>query len=395
MSAGELITTLLTEHRNFVPSQLSTTDTPLGALQLQVQRLIRHIWADNTWNQRANLYRRFSAFCKEHRLEDLDETLDWAIPLFVESTETLPSTRLTYSKHLSALFHRMGHVTPIVQSYQCALRAVGGLIPQSQAVPATIEQVDRLLLRAISEDRRLHAALFLAFKTASRWDDILGIKGCSVSFNTPEEIIIDWRDRTKTTRADPFRASSWAVVRHHAPMDTVSNTLAQLEPEEPLLDATLWETSRLVQWLRKEAQTEELTAHSFKRGAVAILAKKSTDGLLLLELIPRLAKHKTPTDFTPTTLRYIADPSVAARLMGTQAATILLECSPYPHEARYFELPNWEAQNDEGPQQELPRQQAWVADFAGNRPIDRVRNKNSALRTEMALRREVAPEESL
>ena len=51
--------------------------------------------------------------------------------------------------------------------------------------------------------------------------------------------------------------------------------------------------------------------------------------------------------------------------------------------------------NDEGPQQELPRQQAWVADFAGNRPIDRVRNKNSALRTEMALRREVAPEESL
>lgn len=364
-------------------TQLRTsTDSQLGELQLQVQRVIRHMWADNTWHQRANLYRRFAAFCQEHRLEDLDETLDWAIPLFVESTETLPSTRLTYSKHLSALFHRMGHVTPIVQSYQSALRAVGGLIPQSQAVPATTQQVDRLLLRAVSEDRRLHTAIFLAFKTASRWDDVLGIKGSSIISNTTEEIIVDWRDRTKTTRADPFRASSWAVVRHQAPMETVSRVLAQLQPEEPLLDPTQWETSRLVQWLRRDPSTETLTAHSFKRGAVVILAQKSCEGLLSLELIPRLAKHKTATDFTPTTLRYIADAAVAARLMRTQEATVLLECSPYPQQVMDFELPDWEQQQDTTETQEQPplRASTWVADFDGRRSIDRVRNKNAELR---------------
>ena len=355
--------------------------TPLRELQLQVQRVIRHMWADNTWHQRANLYRRFAAFCQEHHLEDLDETLDWAIPLFVESTETMPSTRLTYSKHLSALFHRMGHVTPIVQSYQSALRAVGGLIPQSQAVPASTQQVDRLLLRAVTEDRRLHTAIFLAFKTASRWDDVLGIRGSSIISNTTEEIIVDWRDRTKTTRSDPFRASSWAVVRHQAPMDTVSRTLAQLQPDEPLLDPTQWETSRLVQWLRRDALTETLTAHSFKRGAVVILAQKSCDGLLEIELIPRLAKHKTATDFTPTTLRYIADAAVAARLMRTQEATVLLVCSPYPQQEMDLDLPNWEQEEELWPQEPQQRRPATrVADFDGRRPIDRVRNKNNERR---------------
>ena len=188
--------------------------------------------------------RRFNAFREQHSLSDLVH-LDWAICLFTESTATSASTRLTYSKHLAALFRRMDQHLPITSMYQAALRSAGGLVPQHQAVPAMPAHVDLLLERALAMGPRLVAAIFILWKTASRWDDVRNIRRASLppSGLSSQEIVISWQDRTKTTRADPFRASGWTVIHHGQPMDQIVDTLRQLQQLQEEDDETLIEWS--------------------------------------------------------------------------------------------------------------------------------------------------------
>ena len=305
---------------------------------MQVRTVIRGVWADSTWVQRVNLHRRFQLFIKEHGLEDLHETLDWSIAIFVEGTGVAASARLQYAKSLAALFHRQGFSTPILQLYQAALRSAGGMSPTTQSIPAERVHIDRMLQRALaSEQPRLHAAIFIAYKSASRIDDVLNIIGKSVVTCSASEIILDWADRTKTTRADPFRSSSWVVIVHHAPMTQVAATLAELEPQESLLPD--WTTASFVRWLQQDPITEHLKAHSTKRGAMDVLARAVTEEKLDMWLLPLMAKHKTAFDFPSITLRYLADKAQAARMLRTQKATALLLCAPYPAGATAAPVP--------------------------------------------------------
>jgi hypothetical protein len=323
-TAGELIGHLLElgpdRHR-------ATTQEcgPLHNLQHQVINNIKQMWVDNTWNTRRQLVNRFHTFCNNNNINtSVNEELDWAIPLFVESTGTSTASKLTYSKTLAALYHRMGAETPIGTMYQTALRASGGLIPTHQAVPASSSQVDKLLIRATTVSPNLVAAIFLLYKTASRWDEIAKIIGKSILHNTPSEIIIEWLDRTKTTRADPFRVSAWTVIHHSTPMIQVNQVLAQLKSEEQLTQLT---TAEFTAWVQKDPTTATLSAHSFKRGALESLAMKAAEGLIDIKLLPLLAKHKANDQFPGTTLRYVNNRAALARMLRTQDATQFLECT--------------------------------------------------------------------
>lgn len=293
---------------------------------------MRYIWAESTWASRVNLVDRFNKFCADNSILDPLQCLDWAITTFVESTGTAPSTRLTYSKQLGALYHRLGHVTPVLQMYQSSLRNSGALIPQHQAEPATQQQVEFLLKRAArDEDPRLVAAIFLAWKTASRWDEISRIIGASILLANSQEIVIEWLDRTKSTRGDPFRATSWTVVRHDSSMASVAATLSELADDETLTDLS---TEQMVRHLRRYPETEQLTAHSFKRGVVDILFEKAAN--LELDgrtLVPLLAKHKSVlTDMPSVTLRYGSNRVAIARTLGTQEATLRVPCRLPEHQ---------------------------------------------------------------
>lgn len=286
---------------------------------------IQHIWADSTWSARRNLLNRFTAFAAQHEISlTSPEDLDWAVPLFVESTGVSTSSKLSYSKTLAALYHRLGAKTPVLDMYAAALRASGGTIPMHQAVPAQCEQVDRLLLRAQLVSPRVLAALFLLWKSAARFDEISRMTGSSFIHIAPDEIIVEWLDRTKTSRADPFRVSCWTVVRHNAPMTQIADTLRELQPEEPLLD---WTTQQFASWVQQEDSTQQLSAHSFKRGALDVLAGRAAAGDIDIKLLPLLAKHKWTDDFPCTTLRYIGDRVALARMLRTQDATVLLPCT--------------------------------------------------------------------
>ena len=254
--------------------------------------------------------------------------MDYALAMFVESTRstTALSSRLKYSLDLSAIATRLGHSQlPLTRMYQGGLRASGALIPTEQATPITLEQLRHLQQQAPQQRQgdRLYTALFLLWKSASRWDEISRLSGNQVVRVSPEEIVLSWRDKTKASRSDPHRPDSQVAVRHLPAIPAiVIQTLTDLKPQEMLWPHT---TEWFVKWVQAELPGSGLTAHSFKSAALTLITQGVIERNLPRELIPLIAKHKTATPALPaTTLRYIRDEGLKADLLGTAQVTVLL-----------------------------------------------------------------------
>jgi hypothetical protein len=225
---------------------------------------------------------------------------------------------------LTAIATRLGIEMPLTRMYQAGLRSSGALVPTEQAVPITLDQLQRLKVAARDDrlGRALSCALFLTWKTASRWDDISRLRGRQFVKITPEEIVIVWADNTKATRSDPFRADSQISLRHHPciPEEFIT-TLRALRPDDDLCQrSTQWFTA----WLKKVLPESNASAHSIKSAAIGFLATAVDEGKLTANLLPIVAKHKVQGALPTTTLRYIRDPVVKAHIIGTGQATILL-----------------------------------------------------------------------
>ena len=132
----------------------------------------------------------------------------------MESLQVAKTTKSSYSGALSATMKILGHDevarSPLLLQ-QRGLRADGGTIPTTQAHPATRVQV--LHAMDLAPTTRDKGAIMLCRKTASRWADVSSISKANLFHFTPKEVIVDWLDKTKTSRSDPFRASRYAVIR--------------------------------------------------------------------------------------------------------------------------------------------------------------------------------------
>jgi len=332
-------------------------------LQRQAVAVMHSMWASSTWNNRRHLIARFIEFRRARSLL-LPQQLDWSVVLFCEETNTAPAGKLQYSKDLVAVHRRMELGTfPITRMYQQSLRAEGGLVPTSQAVPATPTQVLHLLRRAADiRGTRLAAAIFILWKTASRWDDVSRITKASFTFVAPTEIIISWAGRTKTTTSDPHRASTWTVIRHPQNMTWLVNIINTLHRDEHLIT---WTTGQFVRWLKASPTTATLTAHSFKRGALSFLLALFNNKVISsrhINLLPLLAKHKTIMDYPSITIRYLAESHETARMLGTQRLTYHIPCK-WPPEQQQVPLP-LPGNNDQEP--EPPEVQTSDEDSSSN-----------------------------
>jgi hypothetical protein len=167
---------------------------------------------------------------------------------------------------------------------------------------------------------RDRAALALAWKTASRWDEIQRILPSSIVLVSPQEVIVDWGVRTKASRRDPWRAAKYTVVRGRL-TPGIARTIAQWYsgPERPLTTLTTANISGML-----KAIDCRLSAHSIKHGAMNLLARHAAEGRLDPTKIALVGKHKQVCDLTSTTIRYLTDRVAAARMLGTHQATELL-----------------------------------------------------------------------
>jgi hypothetical protein len=132
-------------------------------------------------------------------------------------------------------------------------------------------------------------------------------------------VVVDWANKTKTTRQQPFKPYRHAVVIGDWTFQLYA-VLSELPEGRPL---STWSTAKISRHL-SDISGRKLTAHSLKRGALDVLLKAVADGLVDGETVSRLAKHAAGAPVVPTTVRYAGNMLNLALAQGTQHASKLL-----------------------------------------------------------------------
>lgn len=249
----------------------------------------------------------------QHPIPDLWAPQTWSA--WIESTQTRPQGRLSYNKIATAIcsLRQKLQGNPLAL-HRRSLLGEGAATPIKQAPPLPRELLDHPTLRP----HRL--ALLVAWKTASRWDEVQRItrESCTIlppTADNPLQVLVDWSDKTKASRCNPHRASRFTLIE--GPLTEELRSL--LLPLHPRATLTVMTTTALDTILRPLG----FSAHSIKAGALNVAAKalSSRPGLESEMLLSRLAKHQHPLDPTTTTLGYLRDHVALARTLGTHQVT--------------------------------------------------------------------------
>lgn len=299
------------QHQQLVMHILEDSE-PSTAVPESLHALLGNVWAPSTVLQRRNLWRRLMAF----RLSRPLESLDRSAAVFVSQLKVLPSTQLTYAKAFSAMMGQLQLPCPTTKLTIRAFGNNGASIPTRQAVPALRADVDELMRRL---QPRLAFAVWLCWKTAARFSDVMGLSKESFIAVASHEIIIRW-GVTKSNRTLRFKPTQFTVILDRQPMH---NQVQLIQGMRPLEKVTQLTTPMFVRAIQRWCPT--LTAHSFKRGAIQVLFNMAERGLINPRIIPLLAKHQDRLmDFPESTLRYAPNQETFARVLGTGMATYLL-----------------------------------------------------------------------
>lgn len=224
----------------------------------------------------------------------------------------MPSTTYGYAKNLATMFlQHEANVTPL-RTYQKALAKQGALVPTKQAPPVSKMQLLKLL-RVLTP--RAAACALLAWKTASRWTETASITKDQLVEVSDERIIIYWGQKTKSSKVNPYTPAMFTVVEGDL-TPRLSKILRNLPQGQPLCTMTCSQVTRLM----KRHIAPNYSSHSIKSGAISRLFEAASKGLITVEQIMRIAKHKDVS----TTLRYARNLAHAAIALGTQGCTNLL-----------------------------------------------------------------------
>lgn len=286
---------------------------PIPTAAATLATTLTHIWAPSTLQDRQSLWARFNNFLTDHNLPLSDQSA----ALYVSATDVLPSTKLTYAKSLMALFATLHIDCPILRLTAKGLRGEGALVPTHQATPISREH---LLQLADSFSPSDAAAVLLAWKTASRWDEVTRLTTDHIIQRTAEEIIIDWKQDTKTSRLEPHRATSYTVISGDW-TERINRDLTRT----PHAFLTRVSYDDLILRMTDLFPDRKYSAHSIKRGAMEVATIAAAANNVPPQTVGILAKHKpTNPPLEATTLTYLGTPrgkAAAARLIGTERLT--------------------------------------------------------------------------
>ena len=332
--AQQLLLQQLSQRPNTTGCMTSTarrrnnSNPEMDSITRPILKAILPMWATSTWAQRHALLQRFEKHVQAHpQLQAQPIGLQMAA-FVTASTTTKASTKLSYAKQLRALAKRLGKQTPVLDMTIAGLTVSANSIEPTQATPATRREMTAAMERAWEYDQsgRLAVSLYLAWKTASRWSDILSLSTRNfVEFDhRRNQVVVEW-GTIKTNRRERYKPTGWVVVqedRYPHMLRQLEQVVQALQPEQPLAPKT---TAQLRTWFSRHQATQRLSAHSIKRGALDVLLEYACKGKLDPRMIALLAKHKDEANqFPAATLRYLANKGNMARMLGTQKATKLL-----------------------------------------------------------------------
>jgi hypothetical protein len=293
--------------------QRQTRTVTIRTATERLMEVYKKIWAKSTLKNRTSIYQRFEDWLMVHNrpMNDHNATL------FLEATGAEVQGRHQYGKELMAILNRIAMPTKRLSFYLTGLRGMGALVPRRQMGPLKKEQVR--LLADSQQTLGAKLAVLIAWKTASRWDEVEQLSKESIVMLKEDEIIIDWGRSTKATRQDPYRASKYTVIVG----DWTSEICAGLRRKKEFAILTKTTTEQIAKQIRSMFG-QGYGAHSIKHGAMTCLVYYAALGQLRTDQLEIIAKHKSKNEISKTTVRYLQDRQAAARMLGTQEVTKML-----------------------------------------------------------------------
>jgi integrase len=257
----------------------------LEPIRLQVLETIRNRWAISTTQSRNRLYNELLGMASLEPGLPLQTTA----ALMVQRKGVTIQTKLSYAKNLHAILRQLNQETELLSSYIAGLRAMGAEIPQKQAAPITRDVLENIVCPP-----PVKVALLMAWKTASRLDEIARLTPESIVESTPSEVIIWFGRHTKTSRSRPLMPQLFQVIRGEW-TEFIHNNLPEAFRNWPT-------TAAMARHL-----PQPYTMHSIKHGAAQTMLKLAAEGKVDLSLIPTVLKHASAQRIvSETTVRYMA-----------------------------------------------------------------------------------------
>lgn len=285
-----------------------------AALEQSVEQYMQAIWSTTTWSQMRSLWNRLTSFAE---VNDMPVDEHTAV-IFVHAMEVSVQTKHTYARHLINVFRKLGVRHQELTLLDTALRANGALMPMHQARPMTRSDMGTICRQSDYLTRHL---LLLAWKTASRWDEVQRLQPRSLLSLLDDEIVLYFGAETKTTRTRPFRPDLFAVIRGDGTAALAAflrSARTGKRPDEPLFQ---YPTARV----REILLPYGYSAHSIKRGAILRVLQILPEGSPWLSIVPLLGKHALHFPVLgDLTVRYSVEQVTVARHLGTGSLTALL-----------------------------------------------------------------------
>jgi integrase len=271
-------------------------------LEEAVFSVVTKMWKeDSTLQSRKNLWKRFLEFV-EVRKYNINTQMDFAITTFCENLRKnnkhiLNSTLLTYSKNLTAIARRLSMEVPISRMYQVGLRSMGADRPQNQAQAISFQHLKEVAEHSLRHPlervrKQLYTVIYLMWKTCSRFDEVHLLQKSQITITSNTELIIDWSNRTKSSRLNSNRPDTWISVQEaNGFPQIITEVLNNLHRHSMLF---MYSTTWFDKWLKTlPPPLSRYSAHSFKAGAAAMLAQMVQFGHIKPHTVSLMAKHKT------------------------------------------------------------------------------------------------------
>ncbi|MEK6619075.1 MAG: hypothetical protein AABY90_10315, partial [Nitrospirota bacterium] len=217
--------------------------------------------------QRRHLIKRWLQWCNQHRLKPTDES---AVLFILAIPRLAPQGQLAYAKQMAGTFRRMAWPRDQLLAVASALAADGAAVPVTQAQPLNKEALRRWLETV--HDERVRASAMVAWKTASRWGDILGLHRSNFISVQPEEVIVAWGTSPKGWRSNPYHPSMYTVIEGEWTSE-ICDAVTRLPEGQPLCP---WSTATLDWQLKRNPVMSEFSGHSFKKGAASHIVEVVT-----------------------------------------------------------------------------------------------------------------------
>lgn len=305
-----------TYHLKATPRRLPLSTSTVPILQTRLRTTMETAFARSTIQRHTYLETTLARFLQQTQQMLSEEAILLCLQ-WIAATAA-PTTLLTYSRTMAALFPTM--MGRRMHVYQQALKKAGGTKPTNQVDPLTKAEFYQWLLLLPPQHQ---PGVWLAWKTASRWDDIAQLVREDVTVDSAKGCVIDFADKTKMSVTQPFRPDILVYVEDSSPhMRRFQQHVQSLQPLQRITTLT---TENIRHILQQQYPRKRMGAHSIKRGAVQYLMEMAALGTIPPYLVAQLAKHQNSmVPLQQTTVRYVSNRTLTARALRSQEATRLL-----------------------------------------------------------------------